>query len=134
MIILEMDIHNVVIIPKYNSSYAEGVARNTAKLVQKRGSNVYTISPFSVEKGIASIRPYQRNERTIISSPVVTGDLVIFGSTDGYIYLLDRSTMKERQKIYIGAPIASSPAISGNALFIAAYDGNVYAFAAAVPP
>ncbi len=106
---------------------------DTGRMIAFSAQNGQILGSFSVEKGIASIRPYQRNERTIISSPVVTGDLVIFGSTDGYIYLLDRSTMKERQKIYIGAPIASSPAISGNALFIAAYDGNVYAFAAAVP-
>ena len=92
------------------------------------------LGSFYVEKGIASIRPYKRNEKTILSSPVVSGDLVIFGSTDGSLYLLDKNTMKVRQKFHIGAPITSSPAVSGNSIFIAANDGNVYAFVAAVPP
>ena len=74
MIILEMDIHNVVIIPKYNSSYAEGVARNTAKLVQKRGSNVYTISPFSVEKGIVLKHLAELSDKDIDLAIAVGGD------------------------------------------------------------
>lgn len=46
-----MDIHNVALVTKHNSAYAEEIARKTSKLLQERGSNVYTISPFSVEKG-----------------------------------------------------------------------------------
>jgi len=83
---------------------------------------------FCIENGIASMRPYQRGERTITSSPAVAGNLVIFGGNDGYLYLLDRHSMTQRQRFYIGAPIPGSPAISGNAVFIGAYDGNVYAF------
>jgi len=89
------------------------------------------VGAFSVERGLASLRPYQRDERTISSSPAVSGGTLIFGGNDGNLYVLDRADMALKQKIYIGAPIPGSPAVSGNAVFIAAYDGNVYAFSSA---
>ena len=86
------------------------------------------VGAFSVERGLASLRPYQRDERTISSSPAVSGGTLIFGGNDGHLYVLDLAGLALKQKIYIGAPIPGSPAVSGNAVFIAAYDGNVYAF------
>jgi outer membrane protein assembly factor BamB len=89
------------------------------------------VGAFSVERGLASLRPYQRDERTISSSPAVSGGHLIFGGNDGHLYVLDRAGLALKQKIYIGAPIPGSPAVSGNTVFIAAYDGNVYAFSSA---
>jgi outer membrane protein assembly factor BamB len=87
------------------------------------------VADFAVGRGLASKRPYQRNETTISSSPVLAGDLLIFGGTDGNLYVLDATTLQERQRINLGAPIAGPPAISGNAVFVPACDGNVYALA-----
>jgi outer membrane protein assembly factor BamB len=107
--------------------YAGGA---NGRMMAFRASDGTPLADFAVERGITSTQPYQRNERTVTSSPAVAGDLLIFGGNDGYLYVLDRHTMQERQKLYIGAPVIGSPAVSGNAVYVTAYDGNVYCFAA----
>jgi len=47
-----MNIRNVAIVTKHNSPLAEQISRKVVKLLQERGCQVYTISPFIVEKGI----------------------------------------------------------------------------------
>ncbi len=44
-----MTINNIVLVTRYNSAEAESIAIKVAHLVRKRGVNVYTISPLSIE-------------------------------------------------------------------------------------
>ena len=83
---------------------------------------------FQTGKAIADTMLYVRGKSDVNSSPVISGDTVYVGASDGYFYALSLATGKKLWSYYLGVPIASSPAISGNAIFVAGYDGNVYAF------
>jgi outer membrane protein assembly factor BamB len=73
--------------------------------------------------------PYARPVvRSVDTSPVISGDVVYFGASDGWFYGLDSRTGKEFWKIELGAPVFTSPAVSGNMIFIADFSGNIYAF------
>lgn len=74
--------------------------------------------------------PYRRDDRPLLSSPVIAGDRVFFGSADGYLYCLDLNSGKELWSHEIGVPVLSTPMVSGNTLYVAAYDGRLYAFTA----
>lgn len=73
-------------------------------------------------------RPYARTESPIISSPVIAGQIVYCGGTDGQLMALDLQSGKLLWNYDLGSPITSSPAVSGNTVYIAAFDGTVYAF------
>lgn len=73
--------------------------------------------------------PYFRNpSSTVESSPVLSGETVFFGGSDGVIYALDKGKGTLRWRHATGAPIFGAAAISGNTLFVADFAGNVYAF------
>lgn len=67
----------------------------------------------------------------VISSPLVVGDAVYVGSTDGALYAVNRADGTERWKFATQGPIASSPAAAGGVVFISSLDGNVYGVDAA---
>lgn len=76
--------------------------------------------------------PYFRNpSSTVEASPVLAGETVFFGGSDGVIYALDREKGTLRWKHTTGAPILSAAAVSGNTLVVADFAGNVYAFVSA---
>ncbi len=57
------------------------------------------------------------------STPVVTGDMVYVGSTDGNLYALDRSTGAERWHASAGSPVSSSPAVVRGLVIFGSRDG-----------
>lgn len=63
----------------------------------------------------------------LISSPAVAGDTVYVGSTDGFLYAVDRASGAERWKFETKSRIASSPAASDGLVYFGAYDGKFYA-------
>lgn len=65
---------------------------------------------------------------TVETSPVLSGNTVYFGASDGYLYGLDLKTGEIRWKMQTGAPSFASVAISGNLLVAVDFSGNVYAF------
>lgn len=78
--------------------------------------------------------PYFRNPScTVESSPVLAGETVFFGASDGIVYALDREKGTLRWKHATGAPVLGTVAISGNTLFVADFSGNVYAFVEECP-
>ncbi|MHB0999237.1 MAG: outer membrane protein assembly factor BamB family protein [Armatimonadota bacterium] len=83
---------------------------------------------YQTGKALADMMPYVRGKSDVNSSPVISGDTVYVGASDGYLYALSLETGEKLWSYSLGVPIASSPVISGNALFIAGYDGTVYAF------
>ncbi|MFT4223626.1 outer membrane protein assembly factor BamB family protein [Dysgonomonas sp.] len=73
--------------------------------------------------------PYTRYPvMTIESSPVGIGNHVLFGASDGYIYVVNMESGKINWKYEVGAPIFSTVAVSDNSFFIADFGGNIYAF------
>lgn len=67
----------------------------------------------------------------VISSPVVAGDVVYVGSTDGNLYAVNRQDGLLRWKFATRGPVSSSPAVHGGLVFASSVDGNVYAVDAA---
>jgi outer membrane protein assembly factor BamB len=67
----------------------------------------------------------------VISSPLVVGDVVYVGSTDGSLYAINRTDGTQRWKYDSKGPIASSPAFNNGLVYILSNDGLVYAVDAA---
>lgn len=73
--------------------------------------------------------PYIRKEAsTIETSPVLAGNTIYFGASDGAIYGVNKDDGKLVWKHATGAPVFGSVAISGNTLVAVDLGGNVYAF------
>jgi eukaryotic-like serine/threonine-protein kinase len=68
-----------------------------------------------------------RTTGRVLSSPVVSGDMVFVGSTDGHLYAIDKTSGTQRWKFATQGPISSSPAVSGGLVYISSVDGKVYA-------
>jgi len=67
---------------------------------------------------------------TVETSPVLAGNVVYVGASDGTVYAIDPATGKKLWRHELGAPVFSSPAISGNTLVVTDFGGNVSAFVA----
>jgi outer membrane protein assembly factor BamB len=67
----------------------------------------------------------------VISSPLVVGDVVFVGSTDGSLYAVNRGDGTQKWKFDSKGPISSSPAFHNGLVFISSMDGLVYAIDAA---
>ncbi len=86
---------------------------------------------WQVETGTSVVytTPYHADgEQTVESSPVLAGELVLFGASDGFLYAVDSKDGCIKWKFKTGAPVFSSVAISGNMVFVADFAGNVYGF------
>ncbi len=69
---------------------------------------------------------FQTGER-IMSSPVLYGDRLYFGSGDGYLYSLNSETGSEAWKFKTGGAVSSSPAVVEDKVLFNSEDGNFYA-------
>jgi outer membrane protein assembly factor BamB len=63
------------------------------------------------------------------SSPVVVGDVVFFGSHDGFLRGIDRTSRQTVFSYETSVPIATAPAFSRGRLVVAADDGRILCFA-----
>ena len=65
------------------------------------------------------------DRRTIQSSPVVAGDLVLFGARDGFLYALDSETGSQRWRYdYKVSWINASPAVSDGVVYVGTSDAH----------
>ncbi len=62
----------------------------------------------------------------IYSSPVTCGDRIYFGSSDNYLYSLDKNSGQLAWKFKTEGKVSSTPLVSGNRIFINSSDGNIY--------
>jgi eukaryotic-like serine/threonine-protein kinase len=67
----------------------------------------------------------------VLSSPAVTADTIYVGSSDHFLYALDRNSGSEKWKFKTEGRVTSSPSISNGLVYFASYDGNFYAVDAA---
>ncbi|MEO8029189.1 MAG: PQQ-binding-like beta-propeller repeat protein [Bryobacteraceae bacterium] len=63
----------------------------------------------------------------IFSSPVISGGVAYFGSTDHNLYAVDASNGTERWKVETQGRVNSSPAVSDGVVYFTSGDGNLYA-------
>ena len=69
---------------------------------------------------------FQTNGR-VYSSPAVVKGTVYFGSTDHYLYAVDKDSGALKWKSKTGSGITSSPAVADGAVYFGSYDGFFYA-------
>lgn len=75
-----------------------------------------------------SVPYYQDFQNSVETSPVLIGETLVFGASDGYLYGVNAENGRFQWKRNLGAPIFSSPAVSGDALYVADFSGNLYCF------
>ncbi|WP_320054380.1 PQQ-binding-like beta-propeller repeat protein [uncultured Acetobacteroides sp.] len=86
---------------------------------------------WSVEVGAALVNTLpgvHEHQKTVETSPVRIGSYVVFGASDGYLYVANISNGAVEQKINLGAPVLSSIAVVGDMLFVTDLSGNLSAF------
>jgi eukaryotic-like serine/threonine-protein kinase len=66
-----------------------------------------------------------------LSSPVVAGDTVFFGSGDGNVYALATTSGALRWKFHTGNVVHASPAVADGTLYVGSWDSYFYALDAA---
>jgi outer membrane protein assembly factor BamB len=67
----------------------------------------------------------------VLSSPLVVGEVVYVGSTDGALYAVNRADGIQRWKYDTRGPVTSSPAFHNGLVYIGSVDGLVHAVEAA---
>lgn len=86
---------------------------------------------FRTEKALIYTAPYTNGQSAQIEcSPILSGDAVLIGASDGVFYAIKRQNGALLWRHRTGAPILTTGAISGNMFFGADYAGNVYGFKA----
>lgn len=85
---------------------------------------------FKVREAMILSSPYQGNHPvTVEASPVLCGNQVYVGASDGTLYAIDARTGRLQWRHHLGAPVFASVAVSGNGIFVTDFGGNVYGFA-----
>lgn len=85
---------------------------------------------FKTRESMIQSSPYQAdNSATVEASPVLCGDKVYVGASDGTFYAIDAKTGRLQWQHHVGAPIFAAAAVSGNGIFVVDFGGNVYGFA-----
>ena len=73
--------------------------------------------------------PYSKfSTATVESPPVLINGFVIFGASDGFLYVVNPKDGIINQKINLGAPVFSSVTSYLNGFFVADFGGNIYSF------
>ena len=84
--------------------------------------------------GVAVLHGVKWSFRTagaVISTPVVAGGTVYFGSSDHNLYALAAASGALRWKFATGGRVTSSPALAGGRVYFGSFDSNLYALDAA---
>lgn len=71
---------------------------------------------------------YRARDRIDSSAVICGGDKLVFGSDDGYVYVLGLEDGKELWTYEIGAAVKTSPAVTDQWVVLGADDGVLYAF------
>jgi outer membrane protein assembly factor BamB len=71
---------------------------------------------------------FRARDRIDSSAVICGGEKVVFGSDDGYVYVLGLEDGKELWNYEIGAPVKASPAVTEKWMVVGADDGVLYGF------
>jgi outer membrane protein assembly factor BamB len=85
----------------------------------------------STAPGLSSVAWKFKTKGKVISTPVVAGDAVYFGSTDHKLYSVNRDDGSLKWSFDTHGPVNSSPAVAQDLVMFASVDGRFYAVDAA---
>jgi outer membrane protein assembly factor BamB/tetratricopeptide (TPR) repeat protein len=88
-----------------------------------RDGNVYA---RDVLRGLEAIPPF-RTDGQVVSSPLVVGEVVYVGSTEGTLYALDAANGQGMWTFSTGAEIRAAPAYADGVVYVGSMDGKLYA-------
>lgn len=84
---------------------------------------------FKTASALIYTSPYSKPpSATVETTPVLVGNTICIGASDGVLYMLNRTDGKLLWKHSTGIPIFTTVAISERILYVADFGGNVYAF------
>jgi len=63
----------------------------------------------------------------IVSSPVMQGNVLFFGSDDGNVYAVDARDGRQLWKRATGGAVSATPAVAGDTVYVGSFDGRFYA-------
>ena len=66
--------------------------------------------------------------QTVETTPIVSGEKLIFGASDGYVYVYNKNNGCLIKKINAGSPILATPFVDGEYIYTADFEGNVKKF------
>ncbi len=73
--------------------------------------------------------PYSNYEsHTVETPPILVNGTIVFGASDGYLYMVDPLDGKMIQKINVGAPILAAVTPVNDGFLVTDFAGNVYKF------
>lgn len=78
-----------------------------------------------VGSALVGTAPYCSFIGTVESDVVEDGDNVVFGASDGYLYIVNKADGNLVKKINIGAPLISTPAVTDSGIIVADFAGRV---------
>ena len=85
----------------------------------------------SAAPSLGSVAWKFKTQGRVVSSPLVTGDAVYFGSSDNNLYSVNRADGSLRWKFATKGAVNSSPAFAGGIVYVNSNDGRFYAVDAA---
>ncbi|QJB33722.1 PQQ-binding-like beta-propeller repeat protein [Chitinophaga oryzae] len=65
---------------------------------------------------------------TIESTPLLAGNSLLVGASDGFVYAVDLASGKMLRRIAVGAPVFADMAVYNGMLYVADFSGNVNAY------
>ena len=68
-----------------------------------------------------------RAEDGIVASPVVVGELLVFGDKSGWLYGLNRADGTERWRLQLSAGVRTDPVYAEGRLLVRTEDGALHA-------
>jgi outer membrane protein assembly factor BamB len=88
----------------------------------------YPRPDFSINQTYNNVKPKwtYSSAANVISTPVVTNNIVVFGNQNGLIEALDLKNGKRKWTFTTSGPIFSSPAAANNKIVLGSADGFVY--------
>ncbi len=137
-----MDVHTGEMFEYFETPYNLQVATKplvTGNLIIL-GSSEKGLIAFNKETGLEMWRvktgeslfysaPYSKfSSLTVETPPVLIRDHVVFGASDGYLYVVNPENGKIIKKTNLGAPVFSSVTPYLNGFFVTDFGGNVYRF------
>ena len=63
----------------------------------------------------------------VVSSPVMKGGAVFFGSDDGNVYAVEATSGRQLWKHATRGAVSASPAVDGDTVYVGSFDGHFYA-------
>lgn len=126
--------------PKPSSYYAvreqaSGFAADELRLYATTSNGwVYALDPRTGERqwefnstraALVDMQPYFRDGPNVLTEPLVIGEDVLVGGTDGFIYALDRRTGKLRYERNLGVAITVPPVRTRTGVLISLLNGEI---------